>query len=270
MEKKLYKYYKLDRFDDLLDVRLDPIFYNGPQIRKNRDDVQGYMLLFDNTLYITFRGSNDIQDIMFCTDIRRKHLGNNIYIHKGYYDQFKAIEADITSDILKISNSYHIDKIVFSGHSLGGSLAMIAAPYYSTLFRGNKDIACHTFGSTVVGNSQFIDWFNANVQEHYRVNADKDIVPLIPIHETYIHSSHCIKICENYISNEDDYKNDCLAFLNYIKNKPRMLNDVNSFHACQRYMDILYKIFKKCSYSNKDSLDLDEITTEEVPSQHSD
>lgn len=253
MEKKLYKYLKGEKLKELVDIRMDPIFYNGPQIRKNRSDVQGYMIYSKKTLYITFRGSNDTQDLLACLDIRTENLGQNICIHKGYYSQFKAIEADITSDILRISSSLEIDKIVFSGHSLGGALATIAAPYYSNIFRGSKYIACHTFGSTAVGNEEFVNWFNENVNENYRVECEYDIIPLLPIHK---HVPNNVFLSEDFISNEEyNIKNyiDLCKFLNHTKyiNLDNFIN----LHSCKRYLDILYIIYSCSNISALNSQD---------------
>jgi hypothetical protein len=253
MEKKLYKYLKGEKLKELVDIRMNPIFYNGPQIRKNRSDVQGYMIYSKKTLYITFRGSNDTQDLLACLDIRTENLEQNICIHKGYYSQFKAIEADITSDILRISNSFDIEKIVFSGHSLGGALATIAAPYYSNIFRGSKYIACHTFGSTAVGNENFVEWFKDNVNENYRVECEYDIIPLLPIHK---HVPNNILLHEDFISNQEyDIKNyiDLYKFLNHTKHI-NFDNFVN-LHSCKRYLDILYIIYCCSNISALDSQD---------------
>jgi hypothetical protein len=254
MQRKLYKYFKIKHLNDLVDVRMDPILFNGPQIRKNRKDVQGYMLHLNKTLYITFRGSNDIQDLLACLDIRRQHLGDDIYIHKGYYDQFKAVESDITSDILKICNSFEVEKLVFSGHSLGGALAMIAAPYYSSLFRGNKHIVCHTFGSTTVGNDKFIEWFCKQVNEHLRIEYEDDIIPIIPIADTYKHAPNCIKLTDDHFSNNDHIIGNYIDFIKLILNHD-MCNNFIEKHSCKRYLDILHKAYKFSTISVMDSND---------------
>lgn len=253
MEQKLYKYLKGENIKELVDIRMNPIFYNGPQIRKNRSDVQGYMIYSKKTLYITFRGSNDIQDLLACLDIRTENLGKNICIHKGYYRQFKAIEPDITSDILRISNSFEIDKIVFSGHSLGGALATIAAPYYNNIFSGSKYIACHTFGSTSVGNENFVNWFNENVNENYRVECEYDIIPLLPIHK---HVPNNIFLSEDFVSNEEYYIKNYLDLYKFVNNtKCININNIVDLHSCKRYLDILYIIYSCSNVSALNSQD---------------
>lgn len=252
MNKQLYKYYRLDKFNELEDIRLDPIFYNGPKIRKNRKDVQGSMILQDSNLYITFRGSNDIQDLLYCTDIRREHIGEGIYIHKGYYDQFMSIERHITADIMKLSNEYDIKRITFAGHSLGGQMASIAAPHYSELFGGKKIICCHTFGATTVGNDKFVDWFIKRVNEHYKVELAVDMIPKIPIHETYQSLPHVIRLSDQYIDNHDTYVYDCVSFMRLLFSEDNLINIADN-HACKRYIDILYAIYKHVKYSSLDT-----------------
>lgn len=252
MNKKLYKYYRLDKFNDLEDIRLAPIFYNGPKIRKNRTDVQGSMIVQEPNLYITFRGSNDIQDLLYCTDIRREHIGDGIYLHKGYYDQFMSIERNITADIMKLSNEYDIKRITFAGHSLGGQMASIAAPHYSDLFGGKKYICCHTFGATTVGNDKFIEWFVKRVNEHYRVELDIDMIPKIPIHESYQHLPNLLRLSDQHVDNKETYAYDCVAFLKLLFSDDNFVNIVHN-HACKRYIDILYSIYKYVKYSSLDT-----------------
>ena len=94
IQQNLHKYIQNDKFNNFMDIRFDPLFYNGPHIRKNRNDVQGYILYANKSLYITFRGSNDTDDLMACIDIRRKHLGNDIY---------KRVKVFINKDEARLS-----------------------------------------------------------------------------------------------------------------------------------------------------------------------
>lgn len=65
-----------------------------------------------------------------------------------------------------------------TGHSMGGTLAILAAYDFSVSF----DIAVemYNFGGPRVGNPSFVRNYNRHVPNSYRVVMDGDIVPGVP------------------------------------------------------------------------------------------
>ena len=162
------------------------IFYDG--CSKQQHDAQGFLYRDRNKIYVTFRGTMDVMDTRDVIDIRHEKLFSpHIKVHKGFHSQFFSIEEDITRDIKDIASSYKIEEIVFAGHSLGGSCALISSPYYAELFKNKYTIKTYTFGTVSVGNQNFVQWFQNNVSEHYRVENEEDVVPHIPVHNTFMH-----------------------------------------------------------------------------------
>jgi hypothetical protein len=130
---------------------------------------------------------------------------------------------------------------------------MIAAPYYSSLFRGNKYIACHAFGATTVGNEEFVDWFCKNVNEHYRIECEDDIIPLIPIGDTFKHIPNCLRISDEYFTNNDDFTRDYVEFAKYLASHHDVCKSFVDLHSCKRYLDILHKAYRYSTISVMDS-----------------
>ena len=68
-------------------------------------------------------------------------------------------------------------QITFSGHSLGGAVALLAA---CKLHVPGCRMHVITFGAPMVGNTDFAAYCNATLDTHYRIVLHDDIVPLLP------------------------------------------------------------------------------------------
>ncbi|EKF38209.1 lipase, putative [Trypanosoma cruzi marinkellei] len=80
-----------------------------------------------------------------------------------------------------------IERILVTGHSLGGAMATIAAANLVSqnhLFSHGLKILLYTFGAPRVGNMQFVNWLLASFcrggHESYRVTHKRDPVPHVP------------------------------------------------------------------------------------------
>jgi len=231
-----------------------PIFYNTNNLYSKdlySKDSQGYIIWKSNTIYLTFRGSKNINDLINTVNIKPKKINftdfnnnNEIYIHNGFYNKFFSIESKITQDIKEIINNYPIQRIIFSGHSLGGSLAAIAAAYYGCMFK-SIFITCHTFGIPLIGNEGFINWFTNNVDESKRIETEEDIVPLIPINNNFKHIPNGIMLKKDGNINNDFYE---IKKINYKDFFYKIINseDIVFNHSCEKYIERLL-LFKNLS-----------------------
>jgi hypothetical protein len=174
MQQNVVKYIK----DKLIDTEVE-------YITDSKTDAQCYIWIHDFTAYVTFRGTSSFKDILADLKISSEKYKGCIYVHEGFYDQFLSIREDI-EEYLEI-NQCNYDSICFSGHSLGGALAQIAALYFAEHFDEKNYVSCITFGSPRVGNKCFADYFCKYVKEHYRVVNSMDIVTAIPIRRLWRH-----------------------------------------------------------------------------------
>lgn len=219
-----------------------PRFYDGSL---NKRDAQGYLIYNNRRIYVTYRGTCTPYDMIDNMDIRRKRIFGNIIVHQGYYEQFMSIEEDITNDIREISEEYPVSELIFAGHSLGSHNATICSAYYGDLFKNRYKITCHTFGSTPVGNSDFVNWFTSNVDENVRVETEEDIVPYIPIHSDFHHVPNGIKINQ---SGKILYEYQIKPY-SYIEILQRIIEKdgwqkINNDHSCENYINSLFAISK--------------------------
>jgi hypothetical protein len=157
---------------------IKPVFYDG---KTNKKDTQGYLWTIGEKAYLVFRGTESTADKITDIDIRRHGWFGKVKVHNGFYHQFEAVKDAITND-LKIHPE--VKELIVTGHSLGGALATIAAAHFAA---ENKELVvkCYTYGAPRVGNKTFIEWFHANVKQHYRVTNCHDPVPLVPLFRFY-------------------------------------------------------------------------------------
>ncbi|KAK6757370.1 hypothetical protein RB195_015288 [Necator americanus] len=72
-------------------------------------------------------------------------------------------------------------KVLFTGHSLGGALAALAAARTAKQgFRRGDQITIYTFGEPRVGDATFAANFDSMIKDSYRVVFRRDIVPHLP------------------------------------------------------------------------------------------
>ncbi len=143
-----------------------------------------YVWKQDTTMYVVFRGTDDLGDVKDDINVRTSILNDSlteVRVHRGFYHQFEAIVPDLQTEL-----SQECDKIVFCGHSLGAALAVIGAFHFSFLLP-EVTIQCFTFGSPRVGNSAFVQMFQERVSNHWRVYNFDDPVPMLPLTGNYEH-----------------------------------------------------------------------------------
>jgi len=148
---------------------------NGEQV------VIGFNIDYDTT-FVGFRGSTNIQnwiDNLHVSQIQ-PYDDTSISVEKGFYNLFMNLKNDIIKEINDVSTKYKTNKLLITGHSLGGALSTLLA--FDLLYVQNSNMAIQliTFGSPRVGNEDFVSTFNnfniyANRVTHYY-----DIVPHIP------------------------------------------------------------------------------------------
>jgi hypothetical protein len=188
----------------------------------------------------------DLMDTKDVIDIRHQTLSSpQCKVHKGFHSQFFSIENFITQDIKDIITSYKIDEISFSGHSLGGALAIIASPFYGEMVKkqmklDNIRISTYSFGTVSVGNLHFLKWFLENVTDHYRIENKKDIIPFVPVHPTFVHLPNRYVFKDNgIVETSVSSQVQSSQLLRFLINKDLWTNGLNSIfkdHACESYV----------------------------------
>ena len=238
-----------------------------PHFYSTNKDCQAYVCKYENTLCISFRGTESIDDIFTDLNITRVpiefdfplDLKEELHVHKGFLKQFESIKLNIDQEIVEyyikdikdikeikdIKNIKDINpkKIIFSGHSLGGALATIASLYFKLKYK-ELDISCITFGSPRDGCKDFVNFFKKKKKKSYLFVNDNEPIPCIPTAWRFKHVKGIHWINKDMIMNEIKawrfyrfIKNLVLSFFNL--GGYNSLND----HNCNEYVKDLEIVF---------------------------
>lgn len=197
----------------------------------------------ENTIYIAFRGSSSLEDAIVDIDTKLvdAHLGglgslgslesleslsdsseaddkHVCKIHQGFFNAYLNVESHLVDRILtileeweainapNIQNIQNIQniKIVCTGHSSGGAIAVITSVMLldALLLEQQQQgimkdyqryhVCCYTFGSPRVGNRAFAARFSERVLDNYRYLNHRDPVGHLPLGATYVHGGNLL------------------------------------------------------------------------------
>jgi len=134
----------------------------------------------NHRLVVSFQGTVNWKEIMEDLELELvEEYCLGCKVHKGFYEAYKSIEDDISKLIESRMKSNY--QIWFTGHSMGGALAIHAA-----LALNYSNIVGYTFGAPRIGNKLF-----AEMTRHlnwFRVVNYKDPVPQLLPFPMYYHT----------------------------------------------------------------------------------
>ena len=139
----------------------------------------------DQTLYLTYSGTQDIEFWLYNADTDVRHL-YGIGLHEGFLRLAEEVETVLVKDnyIFDIIKNNNITKVVHCGHSAGGAVAGIMAfKFFEADAYYGQGLACDhvivDFGSPrYLKDGQPIDIFPC---ERLRFQEIYDIVPCTPL-----------------------------------------------------------------------------------------
>lgn len=141
----------------------------------------------DNTNHLTilaFRGSHEIGDFIRDAQLVMTSTGLCPVVclaHSGFWNTWQQSSTDIINALLPVVQANPQNRLVVTGHSLGGALATLAA----TVLRGspyNLELDLYTFGSPRVGNYFLARHISRQgMGNNYRVSHIHDPVPGLPL-----------------------------------------------------------------------------------------
>ncbi len=152
-------------------------------------DTQIFVIQTSLQLIVACRGTEPkvLHDI--ATDVRFKpaSLGwspdpDRIKVHRGFATALEVIWEDLQKATAVEGNDSKLP-VYFTGHSLGGALAVLAAARFLAADSGNAQRfgGLHTFGQPRVGNAAFATWATRLFGGRYtRAVNHRDIVPQLP------------------------------------------------------------------------------------------
>eukprot|EP00884_Botryococcus_braunii_P003597 jgi/Botrbrau1/13238/Bobra.0199s0010.1 len=135
-----------------------------------------------------FRGSSEDANYLTDSDVALVPFNNRAcpggcLVHRGIQAAFEAVANPANADSITASldrlTVQPPTRIICGGHSLGGSLATLCGPWAKSMWP-QASVAVHSMGAMRVGNEAFARFFDALVDESFRVMHNQDPIPGFP------------------------------------------------------------------------------------------
>jgi hypothetical protein len=151
----------------------------------------------------SFRGTSTPQSIIADLDLFKakadfeyrglfKRIPTTAKLHRGFQNTYAKIRKKTQESLKRLAQRFPDYEIVFTGHSLGGSVASIAAVDFHESNPGNGNrITIYTFGQPRTGNRAWADYLQSLpfVNKYHRVVRVDDPIPHVPLLSMgYVHA----------------------------------------------------------------------------------
>lgn len=154
-------------------------------ILHSSDVLQGFVAWdsVSNAVVVSFRGTveTSIKDWVDNIAILKTYPFSkypSAGVHLGWWNAWKSLKDDFVAAIQKIASAHNANKVVVTGHSMGASLATLAAMDVRLSY--GYDVAVANFESPRPGDHNFMNALSAEVPEVWRVTHAKDLVVHTP------------------------------------------------------------------------------------------
>jgi hypothetical protein len=121
----------------------------------NNKGTQGYIASNGEAVFIIFRGTEiqEPEDLLYDANFFPTSEGNG-KVHKGFQDALNAVWVEVEKQLDKVTKSER-PSIWFGGHSLGGSIASLAAGRWKAE-HPEQMVSLYTFGAPGIGNKDYV------------------------------------------------------------------------------------------------------------------
>ena len=139
-------------------------------------DTQAFITHHDALILLSIRGTASVADALRDMDATQVPFGDSPgKVHNGFYGAAKVAYLFVTRYLNKF---YSGQKLVITGHSLGGAIALIVSEMLRRRPDFTYDIVLYTYGAPRAADAGFIKAAGSLV--HHRVVDHNDPVPSMP------------------------------------------------------------------------------------------
>jgi predicted lipase len=128
-------------------------------------------------------------------------------LHDGYQAAWNATAADILNAVQKGIETYGARKVLVTGHSIGGTIALLDGLFLTHKLPPSIAVETVTFGQPRVGNSDFASFVDETVSLARNSS---------PIHRSHALTSLIARKIQWYINADNEQAGSCPSFPAYI------------------------------------------------------
>jgi hypothetical protein len=119
--------------------RYQPIYANG-MFRGLEEKASTHVVTIngEKVAVISFRGTSNAGEWLTDANFRNKNVnigGQNLNVHTGFYNVFEDMKDQTLNSAKNLMAGGDVKRIIVTGHSLGGAVASIMAPYIKSNFK---------------------------------------------------------------------------------------------------------------------------------------
>jgi hypothetical protein len=180
--------------------------YDDSVVGTDVEDLRFIVHSANGVNVIAFRGTVDIDNVLRDIEVLPETSPEGHHAHGGFMGAYKDI---MNSDMLK----YVEPDTVFTGHSMGGAIAV--------LFAELTGHAVITFGCPMV----YTKWGTSPVLNHIRIALDDDPVPMLPP-MCYKHDCDPVTIFRTPDDKGIDIEDHLIdSYIKYLNNRKEFTNE---------------------------------------------
>ncbi|MBT2688395.1 lipase family protein [Bacillus sp. ISL-47] len=148
-------------------------------VEEPEEEVFGFIAESAEDIVVTFRGTRTFKDNESDQDLYQvayPYVRNAGLTHRGFTCIYSSTRNELIRELNRLSTR---KRLLIAGHSLGGSLAVLAALdiEVNTMF---KNPFAYTYGSPRTGDPVFASFFSRTVKNSIRIFNIHDIIPTLP------------------------------------------------------------------------------------------